>query len=246
MSPWYYGVAERDHDLQNPTSVDTIRLVGERMRLGPGSRVLDVASGRGGPALVLAATFGCRIRCIERHPGFAAAARERAAAAGLDGLVEVIEEDAALADLGSGWDATLCLGATFVWDGLEGTLAALAGTVRPGGHLAVGEPYWRSWPLPEGVEDEGYVPLAATVGRFEASGMPVVSLAAASESDWDRYESLHWRACEEWLAESPAHPEAAEIREPYLEAKARYLTVQRALLGWAILVGWKRPATPPL
>ena len=41
--PWYYAVAERDHDIQNPTSRDKIRLLGELLRLGPDTNVLDIA-----------------------------------------------------------------------------------------------------------------------------------------------------------------------------------------------------------
>ena len=43
-----------------------------------------------------------------------------------------------------------------MWNGLEGTLATLGAAVRPGGHIAVGEPFWRSWPLPDGVDDLGF------------------------------------------------------------------------------------------
>ena len=60
----YYAVAERNHDLQNPTSPEKIRQLGELLRLGPETRVLDVACGMGGPAMLLAATFGCSIRSI--------------------------------------------------------------------------------------------------------------------------------------------------------------------------------------
>ena len=59
--PWYYAIAESDHELQNPTNPEKIRLLGERLRLGPESRVLDVACGKAGPAVLLASTFGCRI-----------------------------------------------------------------------------------------------------------------------------------------------------------------------------------------
>ena len=241
MSPWFYGVAERDHEIQNPTSAAKIRLLGEQMRLDAGSRVLDVASGRGGPALVLVREFGCHVRCIERDAGFARVARDRAAAAGLAASIDVIERDALEADLGGTYDAVLCLGATFVWDGLEKTLGALVPSVRSGGHIAVGEPYWRVWPLPSDLEDGGYVPLAGTVRRFERTGIPVVSLIASSEDDWDRYETLHWRACEEWLHENPRHAEAGELRATYEHAKTRYVESERGLLGWAIFVGWVRP-----
>ena len=113
MSPWYFGVAEREHDIQNPTSAAKILLAGERMRLGPGSHALDVASGRGGPALVLAREFGCRLTCVERDPGFAAVAEERARAAELAHLIEVVNADAAEATFETGaYDAALCLGAS--------------------------------------------------------------------------------------------------------------------------------------
>ena len=57
--PRYYVVAEAQHELQNPTSREKLVLLGERLGLGPESRVLDIASGRGGPARLLAERFGC-------------------------------------------------------------------------------------------------------------------------------------------------------------------------------------------
>jgi SAM-dependent methyltransferase len=240
--PWYHAVAEREHDLQNPTSRDKIRLMGERMRLARESHVLDVASGRGGPALVLAETFGCRITCVERAAEFVDAARERVRAAELDDRIDLIQTDAGQFRVEpEAYDAALCLGASFVWDGLEGTLAALGTGVRRGGHVAVGEPYWRRWPLPDGVADDGYVTLAETVARFDRAGLRVTSLVAASGDDWDRYVTLRWQALEEWLGRHPDDPDAGEIRRRHEEDRDHYLRVQRDLLGWAIFVGWKRP-----
>ena len=242
--PWYYDVAEADHELQNPTSPAKIRLLGQRLRLGPDSRVLDLACGKAGPALILAES-GCRILGVERAPEFVAAARERIEAAGLADRVEIVEGDAAAfaAEPGA-WDAALCLGASFVWHGLDGTLEALAPAVRPGGNVVVGEPFWRSWPLPEGIDDLGYVPLRETVARFEAAGLALVSLIASSEDDWDTYESLHWRAVEEWLAEHPGDPDAATIRARNEASRDAYLRHERALFGWAIFVARKPAARP--
>ncbi|MGH3119277.1 MAG: SAM-dependent methyltransferase [Gaiellales bacterium] len=92
--PSYHVVAESEHELQNPTSPEKIRLLGDRMRLGTRSNVLDVASGRGGPATILAETFGCHITCVERAEEFDAAARRRAHDAGLDQLIEFVHADA--------------------------------------------------------------------------------------------------------------------------------------------------------
>jgi SAM-dependent methyltransferase len=238
--PWYHAVAESQHELQNPTSAEKIRLLGERMRLVPTSRVLDVASGRGGPAIVLAEAFGCAVHCVERAPEFTEVARRRVREAGLEQLVELVEQDAREFRIEPGaYDAALCLVASFVWGGLAGTLGALEPGVRDGGYVAVGEPFWRRWPLPDGVDSEGYLPIAETVERIEAHGLAVISIIAASEDDWDRYETLHWRALEEWLADHERDASAAEIRAEYERWKTHYLRVGRDLLGWAIFVAWK-------
>jgi SAM-dependent methyltransferase len=239
--PWFFAVAERDHVIQNPTSPEKIRRLGELLRLGPGDRVLDVASGKGGPAIILAETFGCRIVAVERAPEFVEAARERVAQIALDSLIEVIEHDASEFPLEpDAFDAALCLGASFIWDGLGGTLATLAPAVRPGGHVVVGEPFWRRWPLPDGIDAEGFTNLSGTIARFQTAQLLPVGLVAASEDDWDTYESFHWRALEHWLAEHPDDPDASHIRQRHEQAREQYLGAQRELLGWAMFVGAKR------
>ena len=123
MIPRYYIVAEREHDLQNPTSEAKLQLLGRRLRLGSESRVLDIASGRGGPALILAEAFGCRR---------------------------------------------------------------------------------------------------------------------------DRYETLHWRAVEEWLTANPDDSDADDIRRQNERWKRTYLRYGREYLGWAIFIGWKpKPDAAP-
>jgi hypothetical protein len=76
---------------------------------------------------------------------------------------------------------------------------------------------------------------------FETSDLPVVSVIASSEYDWDRYETLHWQAVEAWLARNVEDAEEPEIRALHERHKRTYLRYGRDLLGWAILVGWKRP-----
>jgi SAM-dependent methyltransferase len=237
---WWHAVVEAEHELQNPTSAEKIRLLGERLGLHGESHVLDVASGRCGPALLLAQAFGCRLTCVERSPEFVAAARERIAAAGLDDRIELVEADAATFELGS-YDASLCLGASFVYGGLVPTLERLRAAAPL---LAVGDPYWRSWPLPpepasnadKRTDEEDWLPLPATIERAESTGVRVVSLIASSEDDWDRYESLHWQTLDRWLAANPDHPQAEEFRARGAADRQRYLCWERAVMGWAIFV----------
>jgi len=233
--PWFFAVAERDHDLQNPTSREKILQLGGYVRLDPGKRVLDVACGKCGPAILLAQAYGCRILGVEKSAEFADEGRQRVEAAGVSHLVEVVTSDAKDFPLEPGaFDVALCLGASFAYDGLESTLAALEPAVPSGGFVAVGEPYWREWPLPDGVDDIGCVPLLETIARFTAAGLPLTGIIESSLDDWDRYESLHWRALEEWLAANPDDPDAPDIRDKYERFRASYLENERRLLAWAI------------
>jgi SAM-dependent methyltransferase len=237
---WWHAVVESQHEIQNPTSADKIRLLGQRLGLGADSHVLDIASGRGGPALVLAQEFGCRITCVERAPEFLAAARESIAEAGLGDRIELVEADASSFEPGR-YDAALCLGATFVYGGLVPTLECLRAAAPL---LGVGEPYWRTWSLPpeprsnadKRTAEDDWLPLAETIERAESAGVRVVSLIASSEDDWDRYESLHWQTLDRWLAANPDHPQAEEFRARGACDRDRYLRWERAVMGWAILV----------
>ena len=236
--PSWYAVVESRHELQNPTSTEKVLQLGRNLGLGPSSHLLDIAGGRGGPASLLVREYGCRVTLVELSPEFATAAR------GLE-RVEVVECDAKDFAIEPGaYDAAMCLGATFAFDGLVPTVRALAQAVPARGVIAVGEPYWRVWPLPEGAEPaelglgaEDFVPLAETVERFESGGVELVSLIASSQDDWDRYESLHWAALDEWLAANPDDPQAGEFRERGRQNRDRHLRWRRDLMGWAIFVG---------
>jgi SAM-dependent methyltransferase len=237
---WHWEIIERDHEIQDPTSPEKIRLLGEYLRLTSESRVLDIACGKGGPASILAETYGCRILGVEIRPAFADAARAQAAAKGLESLIEVQTADASEVEFEQeAWNAALCIGASFVWGTIADAAAALVPLVPKGGFVAIGEPFWRQWPLPDGVEDGDFVSLAATVERFEQAGLATTGIIAASEDDWDRYESLHWRAIEEWLAAEPGHPDADDVRQQHNRLRNHYFGFKRALIGWAIFVGRK-------
>jgi SAM-dependent methyltransferase len=237
---WPYEIAERDHEIQNPTSAEKIRLLGEYLRLGKDSRVLDVACGKGGPASILAATYGCRVRGVEVRPAFAHAARNRAAAKGLESLIEVQTGDASQLEVEpEAWDAALCVGAAFVWGTIADAAAALRPFVPRGGYVAIGEPFWRQWPLPQAIDPEGFVGLDGTAARFEQARFAITGVIAASEDDWDRYESLHWRAIEEWIADNADDPDVVSLRPQHERKRREYFEFKRALLGWAIFVGRK-------
>jgi SAM-dependent methyltransferase len=225
MLAWH-ELVERDHDLQNPTSPDKIRVAGSYLRLDARMAVLDVACGRAGPALILAREFGCRIHGIDVSATFIEAAQRRIAAAGLDDLIRVELGDAAETSFEpASYDAALCLGAAFVWGHIGDAAAVLCPIVGRGGAIAVGEPFWRQ---PDR-EERGFVDLPTTVARFESAGAELTGLVAASEDDWDRYKSLQWRAAVE-IGEDL-------VARTHLDRRDSYLGAERAELSWAIFTG---------
>src|SRR5262249_53215837 len=159
------------------------------------------------------------------------------ASSGLGDRIEIVEADASSVELAeNGYDVAMCLGASFVWGDLGGTLPHLRRAARPGGHVVVREPYWRRWPLPDGLSDDRGVPIPDPVDLCCAAGLVAATLIDASLDDWDRYETLHWRALEEWLAAHPDDPDADDIRRRHEANRDAYLRWQRDRLGWAIFV----------
>jgi arsenite methyltransferase len=81
-------------DSFHPGGLDLTRRLGMLLGLGPGLRLLDVASGNGGSPIFLAKEFGCEVIGIDFGPQNVAVANDRAAAAGLAHLVTFREGDA--------------------------------------------------------------------------------------------------------------------------------------------------------
>ena len=65
------------------------RRIAEKLRIGPGDRVLEVGCGWGGFATFAARTYGCRVTGITLSPRQAAYATERVRREGLTGLVDI-------------------------------------------------------------------------------------------------------------------------------------------------------------
>jgi SAM-dependent methyltransferase len=229
MTEWH-EIVERDHDLQNPTNPDKIRLLGSHLRLDSTNRVLDIACGKGGPAIILAREYGCSIDGYELRQAFAEAGQQAIADSGLADRISITVADAKEVAFERGkYDVALCLGAAFVWGHIGDAAKVLASVVGSGRSIAVGEPFWKE----RGREEMGFVDLVATVARFESANLDLTGMIAASVDDWDRYESLHWRAAVETAVETSSRT----VMETHVGWRDRYLEGQRLDLGWAIFIG---------
>jgi protein-L-isoaspartate(D-aspartate) O-methyltransferase len=102
-----------------------VALMTELLRVAPGDRILEIGTGSGYQAAVLAG-LGAEVTSIERFPALAEAARERLAAIGTEG-VEIRVADGSAGDPGGA-----------PWDGIIVTAAAPAVPEPLRGQLAIG------------------------------------------------------------------------------------------------------------
>ena len=108
---FYQGEAVRllVGDSFHPGGERLTRVLAERMRLGPGDRVLDVGCGRGASALLLAREWGCRVVGIDFGEQNLEEASRAAADAGLAERATFRSGEAEALDFTDGaFDAVIC------------------------------------------------------------------------------------------------------------------------------------------
>ncbi|HEX7032563.1 MAG TPA: class I SAM-dependent methyltransferase [Nitrososphaera sp.] len=124
--------------IEESSQVVSDRLV-ELGEIRQGSRVLDVATGIGEPALTAARKVGPsgKVTAIDISPAMLAIARERAEQSGLSDIIEFQEADAESLELPpSSFDAIICrFGLMFMPD-LVGALKTMRGSLAPSGRIA--------------------------------------------------------------------------------------------------------------
>lgn len=105
----------------------------ELLRVVPGDRVLEIGTGSGYQAAILA-TLGARVRTVERHQRLADAARQRLAEQGIEGVEVEVRDGSGGAPDGAPWDGIIVTAAApIVPPSLPGQLAIGGRLVIPVG-----------------------------------------------------------------------------------------------------------------
>ena len=242
MSLRHHEIAEARHRILNPFTEAKLRLLGSICGVGPESRILDLACGKGEMLALWASWFGSGGVGVDLSLVFLAAARERFKELGVADRVDVIAGDAgSYVPEAGGFDVAACIGATWIGGGLGGTLALLRPAVKPGGLVLVGEPYLVDSPPAEAFEAWGfpadeYTTLAGTAERIAAAGFELAEMVLADGDSWDRYEAAHWPTILDWLAANPSDEDAPAMREFLDRERSAYLRFGRRHLGWGVFV----------
>ncbi len=123
------------------TAEELRRFLGQ-LGVGPGSHLLEIASGSGGPALYAARTLGCRVTGIEINAQGVARAREMAQAQQLESRARFLQADAGRGlDFPDGeFDAALCIDAINHFPSRAESLTEWHRVLKPGGRLLFTDP----------------------------------------------------------------------------------------------------------
>jgi SAM-dependent methyltransferase len=242
-----FAVREGGHRILNPFTDEKFATLGRALRLRPEASLLDLGCGKGEMLCTWARDHAVTGVGVDQSPFFLDDARARAAELEVSDRVEFVQAEAGGYICAEPVDVACCVGASWIAGGVAGTLELLRSSLRTGGTLLLGEPFWRRQPDSPRVlaachahDANSYRSLPGLVEQFGALGYDLVEMVLADHDSWDRYVAAQWLSIRRWLDAYPEDELAAEFREELSESPARYVQYQREYLGWGVFALMRR------
>lgn len=245
--PRIFNITESVHRIHNPITSEKLGTLGAALRLEVGTQVLDLGSGSGEMLCSWARDHGIVGIGIDMSQLFTEQAKHRALELGVVDQVKFVHGDAAGYVSDEKVDVAACVGATWIAGGFVGTIELLARSLRTGGIILIGEPYWRQLPPTEDVAKgclassiSDFLMLPELLASFGHLGYDVVEMVLADQDGWDRYEAAKWLTMRRWLEINPDDELAKEVRARLTSEPVRYAAYTREHLGWGVFALMRR------
>jgi SAM-dependent methyltransferase len=239
--PREYTIRESSHRIHNPLTSRKLAVLGEALNPPPGTRILDLACGSGELLCTWARDHHLTGTGVDISTVFLAAARARAIELDVADQVGFTHGDASNHVADDPVDIGSCIGATWIGGGVAGTVDLLRRSLRPGGTMLIGEPYWHREPPDQATVEgcdaiaaDGFRVLPELLEQFGELGCDVVEMVLADQDSWDRYVAAQWLNTRRWLDTHPDDELAGQLREELTAAPARYARYRREYLGWGV------------
>ena len=239
--PRPFTIRESSHRIHNPFTSAKLALLGRALSPAAGTAVLDLACGTGELLCTWARDHLVTGTGVDISTVFIDRARARAEELGVAERVGFVHGDASGYVASEPVGIASCVGATWIGDGVPGTVGLLRRSLADGGMMLIGEPYWRREP-PDQATVEGchatsrdeWLPLAELVESFGELGCDVVEMVLADQDSWDRYAAAQWLNIRRWLDANPDDELAGQMRAELDSARARHVRYRREYLGWGV------------
>lgn len=239
--PRSFTIRESSHRIHNPLTSRKLADLGEALNPPPGARLLDLCCGSGELLCTWARDHRTTGTGVDISTVFLAKARARAIELDVAEQVTFTHGDASNHVADDPVDIASCVGATWIGGGVAGTVDLLRRSLRPGGMMLIGEPFWRREP-PDQATVEGchatsegdFRLLPELLEQFGELGCDVVEMVLADQDSWDRYVAAQWLNTRRWLDAHPDDELAEQMRAELTAAPVRHARYQREYLGWGV------------
>jgi len=245
--PRQHTIREGDLRICNPFTAEKLAALGRAIKLRPGDTLLDLASGRGEMLCTWARDHAISGTGVDISTVATGMARHRAIELGVAERVEFLHGDAGVHVAGTPVDVAACIGATWIGAGVPGTVDLLERSLRPGGMLLIGEPFWRQDPPSrEAVAachaetKDDFRDLSGLVALFHELGWDLVEMMLADQDSWDRYAAAQWLNVRRFLDANPDDELAPAFRDELTRDPLEHVRYRREFLGWGVFALLKR------
>ena len=244
MDIWkYYYITHKKHKICNPMSENKLNKLLSLLDLNSKSRVLDIACGKGEFLIRLAELYDISGVGVDISPFFIRECNEKKNNRVPDSDIEILEMDGIkyLPKRNEFFDLTLCIGASFVYDGFIRTIDALKDMTKQNGFIIIGEPFWQEKPNDKylemsGIKKEDFNTHLKNIDTGEKKGLNCLYTLVSNHDDWDHYETLQWWSTNNYVTSNPDDPDNPELLSNMEKAKKEYLLYGKDTLGWAIYI----------
>jgi len=149
MDIWkYYDITHKKHVVCNPMSINKLDGLFSLLNLKPYSKVLDLGCGKGEFLIKLAELFNISGIGVDISPYFLKDCKDKKNERVPSSDIKFLEMDGAKysPETNKLFDLTMCIGASFIYDGFIETINALKKMTKQNGMIIIGEPYWLKEP----------------------------------------------------------------------------------------------------
>jgi SAM-dependent methyltransferase len=228
------------HEICNPMRRTELSAVLDALEPTDRTHAIDIACGHGDLLLDMARRASIYGVGVDLSPWVLLRARARALDTELAGTLEWWLGDGQSVPRRPHWDITTCLGGSWIWHGFAGTTRALAGRLRPGGRLAVGDLRLRNAGVRRELQEAG-APEAATLTSEEQTAiltrfdLEVIAEVIAPDEAWEAYHQTVIASAEAYARE---HPDAdyRHLAASWMEDFER----DRLHLTWSVWIARKK------